>query len=75
LEDIESPVTKLVSINEFHAKHGAMETKFLDTLAQHLLTNHNVYVYHKAAMRSHLTLDKLPVKITANLRRIEEVLK
>jgi hypothetical protein len=23
LEDIESPTTKLISINEFHAKHGA----------------------------------------------------
>ena len=49
LEDIQSPITKLVSINDFHAKAGPMETKFLDTLAQHLLTNHNIYVYHKAA--------------------------
>lgn len=49
LEDIQSPVTKLVSINDFHAKSGSMETRFLDTLAQHLLTNHNIYVYHKAA--------------------------
>lgn len=50
LDDIQSPITKLISINDFHAKHGAMETKFLDTLAQHLLTNHNVYVYHNAAV-------------------------
>jgi len=50
LDDNQSPITKLISINEFHAKHGAMETKFLDTLAQHLLTNYNVYVYHKAAV-------------------------
>ena len=49
LEDIVSPVTKLVSINDFHANAGPMETKFLDTLAQHLLTNHNIYVYHKTA--------------------------
>jgi hypothetical protein len=53
LEDIVSPVTKLISINDFHAKAGPMETKFLDTLAQHLLTNHNVYVYHKAALSAH----------------------
>lgn len=50
LEDIESPITKLVSINDFHAKHGPMETKFLDPLAQQLLTNHNLYVYTRAAM-------------------------
>lgn len=50
LEDIVSPVTKLISINDFHAKTGPMETKFLDTLAQHLLTNHNIYVYNKAAI-------------------------
>lgn len=53
LEDIVSPVTKLVSINDFHAKNGPMETRFLDTLAQHLLTNHNIYVYHKAAQQAH----------------------
>jgi hypothetical protein len=52
LEAIESPITKLVSINDFHAKHGPMETKFLDTLAQHLLTNHNIYVYHRTAIKS-----------------------
>lgn len=52
LEDISSPITKLVSINDFHAKHGPMETKFLDTLAQHLLTNHNIYVYHKTAVEA-----------------------
>lgn len=52
LQDILSPVTELVSINDFHAKHGPMETKFLDSLAQHLLTNHNIYVYHKTAALS-----------------------
>lgn len=62
LDDIQSPITKLISINDFHAKHGSMETKFLDTLAQHLLTNHNVYVYHKAAtntQRSCATIELL----------------
>lgn len=52
LEGIESPITKLVSINDFHAKYGPMETKLLDTLAQQLLTNHNIYVYHKTAIES-----------------------
>lgn len=50
LEDILSPITTLVSINDFHAKAGPMETKFFDTLSQHLLTNHNIYVYHKTAI-------------------------
>jgi hypothetical protein len=50
LEDIVSPITQLVSINDFHAKHGPMETRFLDTLSQHLLTNHNIYIYHRAAV-------------------------
>ncbi|MFU8864637.1 MAG: hypothetical protein ACNA7O_12045 [Rhodobacterales bacterium] len=50
LDEIESPITKLVSINDFHAKNGPMETKFLDTLAQQLLTNHNLYVYTRSAM-------------------------
>ncbi len=59
LEDIVSPVTKLVSINDFHAKQGAMETKFFDVLAQHLLTNHNVYVYHKSAQLA-ASCQKLP---------------
>ena len=52
LEEIVSPITKLISINDFHAKAGPMETKFLDTLAQHLLTNHNIYVYHKSAIEA-----------------------
>ena len=60
LEDIVSPITKLVSINDFHAKTGPMETKFLDTLAQHLLTNHNIYVYHKAAIMAHASLQSKP---------------
>lgn len=50
LDDIQSPITKLISINDFHAKAGPMETKFFDTLSQHLLTNHNIYVYHKTAI-------------------------
>jgi hypothetical protein len=29
-----------------------MEVEFFDTLAQHLLTNHNIYIYHYAALQS-----------------------
>ena len=79
LEGIESPITKLISINDFHAKHGPMETKFLDTLAQHLLTNHNIYVYHKAAVDAveKLTMGLLPARmqgVAAGLERIRQQL-
>lgn len=71
LDDIESPITKLVSINDFHAKHGPMETKFLDTLAQHLLTNHNIYVYHKAAAAKPHQMETLPITFSNSLRAVE----
>jgi hypothetical protein len=76
LEDIPSPITKLLSINDFHAKHGPMETKFLDALAQHLLTNHNIYVYHRAAIIACDTVFKaentsrLPSHILDNLEKV-----
>ena len=50
LDEIPSPITRLISVNDFHAKAGPMETKFLDALAHHLLANHNIYVYHKAGI-------------------------
>jgi hypothetical protein len=61
LEDIVSPIANLVSINDFHAKSGPMETRFLDTLAQHLLTNHNIYVYHKACQISSASINNVQV--------------
>lgn len=82
LEDIKSPITKLVSINDFHAKHGSMETRFFDSLSQHLLTNHNIYVYHRLAITAcDLVFDdklrnetRIPKQVQAGLARIEEVL-
>lgn len=76
LEDIVSPVTKLVSINDFHAKVGPMETKFLDTLAQHLLTNHNIYIYHQSAIRSAqhcLLANKLPTSLEQMLALVDDL--
>jgi hypothetical protein len=80
LEDIVSPITKLVSINDFHAKHGPMETKFLDVLAQHLLTNHNVYVYNKAIIHANVEFinyangnaSMLPIKLASLITQITE---
>ena len=76
LEHIVSPVTKLISINDFHAKTGPMETKFLDTLAQHLLTNHNVYVYHNAVLQSinKAKSNMLPENVNLQLDEINELL-
>lgn len=76
LEDIASPVTKLVSINDFHAKVGPMETRFFDTLAQHLLTNHNIYVYHKATLTTQTYLSQafpMPSIIEETLRKIHDL--
>ncbi|MGY6549450.1 MAG: hypothetical protein ACXIU7_10670 [Roseinatronobacter sp.] len=81
LEDIVSPITKLISINDFHAKLGPMETKFFDSLAQHLLTNHNIYVYHKTGCGANaIAFDEaqnstLPKKIIDNLEKVSEALK
>jgi len=82
LQDVKSPITQLVSINDFHAKQGSMETRFLDSLSQHLLTNHNIYVYHRAAVDAcDLVFDdelrnanRIPKQVQAGLARIEEVL-
>jgi hypothetical protein len=73
LEDIVSPITKLVSINDFHAKAGPMETKFLDTLAQHLLTNHNVYVYQKAMLNAS-SHKQLPGKVQEGVIAVEKAI-
>ena len=73
LEDIASPITRLFSINDFHAKNGAMETKFLDTLAQHLLTNHNVYVYCKAMLNA-ISHKQLPGKVQEGVIAVEKAI-
>jgi len=80
LNEIPSPVTDLFSVNDFHAKSGSMETKFLDTLAQHLLTNHNMYVYHCSGIQAcdlvfkYKSHDLIPDKILQNLRKIKQLL-
>jgi len=82
LEDIFSPITQLVSINDFHAKTGPMETRFFDPLSQHLLTNHNMYIYHRAAIDAcDLVFDaelrdetRIPEQVRDGLAQIEDVL-
>ncbi len=76
--DALSPVTQLVSINDFHWKTGPMETRFFDPLAQHLLTNHNIYMYHKAVAMSHDYVfggkSKVPGEIEKQLEEINAAL-
>jgi hypothetical protein len=75
LEDIVSPVTKLVSINDFHAKHGPMETRFLDVLAQHLLTNHNVYIYHSAVIAAISSINLRETSSASSLAKLDLALR
>lgn len=78
LTDVQSPVTQMVSINDFHWKQGPMETRFLDALSQHLLTNHNIYVYHIAASTAgqlELNGDRFPEPIRDHLLLLEDYLK
>lgn len=75
--------SKLVSINDFHAKQGPMKTKFLDTLARYLLTNHNIYIYQEATVRSNqaafgicpTTKPVLPAEIKTELETVFHILK
>jgi hypothetical protein len=50
LDEIQSPITRAISINDFHAKRSGWDVKFFDTFSHQLLTNHNMYTYHRAAV-------------------------
>ena len=83
LNDIQSPITKAISINDFHAKRSGWEVKFFDTFSHQLLTNHNMYIYHRAAVDAcDLVLDdelrdetRIPKRVQDGLAQIENALK
>jgi hypothetical protein len=50
LTEFPSPVTKRFSINDLHSDRGDFAQTFLSESGVHLLTNHNIYVFHKAAI-------------------------
>jgi hypothetical protein len=80
LDDNDSPITRLVSINDFHAKEGGFEQTFLDPLAQHMLTNHNLYIYHRAAVDANdiafkegaSTGNRMPAQLSSGIGAISE---
>lgn len=75
-----SPVTERFSINDMHSKKGEFAQTFLSTAGVHLLTNHNLYVYHKTAQDAcdivfkHQDVGRIPNIIEANLQLIEAYL-
>lgn len=44
-----SPITQQYCINDMHSERGAFAQTFLSTAGVQLLTNHNMFVYHKTA--------------------------
>lgn len=82
LDDIASPITSAISINDFHAKRSGWEVKFFDTFSHQLLTNHNMYIYHRAAVDAcDLVFNdelrdetRIPKQVQAGLARIDEAL-
>lgn len=81
LRNCPSPITQQFSINDMHSERGEFAQTFLSTAGVHLLTNHNLYVYHKTA---HLACDivfkeadttRIPREIEFNLNLISQYLK
>ena len=78
--DCPSPITQRFSINDIHSERGAFAQTFLSTAGVQLLTNHNMYVYHKTA---HEACDivfkaedtsRIPSEVETNLEFIESYL-
>ncbi|WP_157132347.1 hypothetical protein [Roseobacter sp. AzwK-3b] len=82
LQDIVSPITRTISINDFHAKRSGWDVKFFDTFSHQLLTNHNMYVYHRAAVDACDLVfhpekrdeERIPKVVQDNLSKIEQAL-
>lgn len=78
LKDSPSPVTQRFSINDMHSERGEFAQIFLSTAGVQLLTNHNMFVYHKTA---HEACDivfkeedtgRIPNEIEKNLELIDK---
>jgi len=71
-----------VSIEEFMVGKGAMSRNFFDTFSHQLLTNHNMYIYHRAAVDAcDLVFNdalrdetRIPKQVREGLASIESVL-
>jgi hypothetical protein len=80
LNDCPSPITQKFSINDMHSERGEFAQTFLSTAGVQLLTNHNLYVYHKTAhdacdivFKSEDTT-RIPNEVEQNLKLINDYL-
>jgi hypothetical protein len=77
-----SPVMQQVSMEEFMVAKGAMSRNWFDSFAEQLLINHNMYIYHSAAVDAcDLVFDevlkdetRIPKQVREGLASVEEVL-
>jgi hypothetical protein len=45
-----SPVSKYFTLNHLNFHKDLYRDNFVDSLSEHIMTNHNIYVYHRAAL-------------------------
>lgn len=48
----DSPLSTFFTLNDLNAHTDLYRDSFVDQFAEHLMTNHNIYVFHKAALDS-----------------------
>lgn len=78
IKDCPSPITQRFSINDMHSERGEFAQTFLSTAGVQLLTNHNMFVYHKTAIDAcdlvfkHQDTSRIPEQIEKNLELIDQ---
>ena len=76
-----SPVTQRFSINDMHSERNEFAQTFLSTAGVQLLTNHNLFVYHKTAHEAcdivfkEEDTSRMPSEVESNLNSIYLYLK
>ena len=81
LYNCSSPITQQFSINDMHSERGEFAQTFLSTAGVQLLTNHNLFVYHRTAHEAcdivfkHEDTSRIPSEIEASLRLIDSYLR
>lgn len=45
-----SPVSKYFTLNDLNYHEDLYRENFVDSLSEHIMVNHNIYVYHRAAL-------------------------
>ena len=78
--DCPSPITQRFSINDMHSERNEFAQTFLSTAGVQLLTNHNLFVYHKTAHEAcdivfkEEDTSRIPSEIEKNLGLIDAYL-